>query len=58
MNIAYAKLPVSLGIPYLAKASLLSTPPVKTFVMGYVEPSSDRRRVDMKGCDLDFQALV
>ena len=58
MNIAYAKVPLSLGIPYCARASSLSTPPVKTSVMGYFEPSSDRSRVDMNGSDCAPQVLV
>ena len=57
MNIEYAKLPVSLGIPYSAKAVWLRIPPVKTSALGYTEPFSVRSRVDMNGCDFESQAL-
>ena len=57
MNMAYAKLPVSFGGPYSAKAVLLSTPPVNTSETGYDDPSADRSLVDMNGCDCAFHPL-
>jgi hypothetical protein len=58
MNIAYAKDPLRLGMPYVARASWLSTPPAKTLAIGYFVPSSYRSRVDMNGSDFEPQALV
>lgn len=57
MNIAYAKVPLSLGMPYLARASVSSRPPGKILEVGYFFPSADRSRVDMNGRDFEPQAL-
>jgi hypothetical protein len=57
MNIAYAKVPLRLGIPYVARASVSSTPPTKTLAIGYFEPSAFRSFVDMNGSDFASQVL-
>lgn len=58
MSIEYANVPVSLGIPFSSRAVLFKTPPLKTSLMGYAEPSSERRDVDIKGSDFAPQTLL
>jgi hypothetical protein len=42
----------------VARASVLSTPPMKTSEIGYAVPFAVRRSVDMNGSDRPPQALV
>lgn len=58
MSIEYANVPVSLGRPYSSRAVLFRTPPEKTSLTGYEDPSSERRDVDMNGRDLAPQTLL
>jgi hypothetical protein len=55
INIANAKVPLSLGRPYLSKAASSSTPSIKTSWTGYAVPLAIRSFVDMNGRDLEFQ---
>jgi hypothetical protein len=57
MNIAKAKLPVSLGNPNWNNASSSRTPPANTLSIGYLVPFSVRSLVDMNGRELAPQPL-
>lgn len=57
INIANAKVPDNLGIPYFSRADVSSTPPGNTLVIGYFVPFSVSSLVDIKGKDCASQPL-